>query len=431
MKNQILRFVSIFILAVAFASTAMQKIDGIAAFVGDSIILTSELDAYILMKTGGVADSSNDSLVMTMLRHQSLDELIDGKVLLVRAAKDTNVIVTENEIDAELNSRIQMIMRQNNLTPGEFESVLLNQQGISLAKFKTEVRKQIRQELLKQKIQQLYVSSGNVSRGEVEQFFAQYKDSLPPAGKSVLLSSIQIKVTASDKIRQDAYARIKAIKERIDNGEDFSEAAKQFSDGPDAAIGGDLGFISKGSLSELVFEEKAFSMQPGGISDIFETRLGFHFITVIAKKDNMVHVKQIFVPVSAPEDQITRTKTMLDSIRIATKSAQDFSAAVRSFSTDEISKSRDGALGWQELASLEPFIVSAIDPVATGKISNVVQKDNILYLFRLDDRKDSRPLSLEEDWAELSTIAQRINSQKKLIALVSKWRQETFIDIRL
>jgi peptidyl-prolyl cis-trans isomerase SurA len=413
------------------SSPAMQKIDGVAAFVGDSIILMSELDAYILMKSGGVPDSTGDSLSRSIVRNVALDELIDGKVLLVKAAKDTNIIITENEIDAELNSRVQTIISQNNLSIAEFETILKNQQGISLARFKDEVRKQIRQELLKQKVQQQYVPMGGPGRSEVEQFFAEYKDSLPPAGKSVRLSVIQIKVSVPDSIRRAAYAKIKAIKDRLDNGEDFSEVAKLFSDGADAAIGGDLGFISKGTLNELAFEEKAFSVPAGQISDIFETRLGFHVIHVVEKKDSKVHVKQIFVPVAPPQERIQASMALLDSVRISCKSTKDFADAAVKFSTDKITRSKSGSLGWQELSALDSPTLTAVDSLAPGALSAVINTDNTLCLYRVDERADSRPVSIEEDWAEISSLAQRINSQKKLLELVRKWRQETYIDIRL
>jgi peptidyl-prolyl cis-trans isomerase SurA len=422
---------ALFSSASVFPVFSMQKIDGIAAYIGDSVILFSELDAYVLMKNGGVFDTAADSLARNMVRNTALEELIDGKVLLVKAANDTNIIITEDEIDGELNSRIQMIMHQNNLSMAQLEEALKTQQGITVETFKTELRKQLRQELLKQKVQQQYVSSSGLSRGDVEQFFTQYKDSLPPAGKSVLLSLIKIQVSASDSIRQAAWNKIKAIKDRINNGEPFSDAAKLFSNGPDAAVGGDLGFISKGTLNELAFEEKAFSMKPGEISDIFETRLGFHIITVLAKKDNMVHVQQIFVPVVPPEAEISAARVLLDSIRTNCKTTADFSAAARVHSNDNLTKSRGGSLGWQEVSLLDMRTRQAVDTLSVQQVSPVITEDNTLYLYRVENRADSRPMSIEEDWAEISSIAQRVISQKKLFDLVRKWRQETYIDIRL
>jgi peptidyl-prolyl cis-trans isomerase SurA len=412
-------------------ASALKKLDGVAAFVGDSIILHSELQAYVLLKMGGLADTTLDSAKKAQMRVQALDELIEGKVLLVRAEKDTNITITENEVDAQLNARIQALLAQNGLSLSSFEELLQAQQGISLAKFKAEVRRQIRQELLKQKVQHQYVAAASIGKSDVELFYSQYKDSLPPAGKSVLLSTVTIHVEPSEEIRQRAFEKISAIKERLDNGEDFSEVAMQFSEGPNAAMGGDLGFISKGTLTELEFEEKIFSMQPGQISDTIQTRLGFHIVMVMERKEHMVHVKQIFVAVSPPQEQLKATRELLDSIAAASKSAEDFAAAAAKYSTDEISKSQGGRLPWQEVSKLSPLVRAAVDTLKSGDISHVIRDNNVFSVYRVNERKDSRRLTLENDWNEISAIAQRVLAQQKLLDLVRKWRQETYIDIRL
>jgi peptidyl-prolyl cis-trans isomerase SurA len=372
-----------------------------------------------------------DSLEMNILRNQSLQELIDGKVLLVHAEKDTNISISDYEIEEELNNRITMILRQNGLTMDNFEEVLQKQDGMTLTKFKMEIRKQIRNELIKQKVQQRYVSSAALSKKEVTAFYETYKDSLPANGKSVLLSTIVRQIRPSDKIRQESYTKITAIKTRLSKGEDFTALAKQYSEDPNAAQGGDLGLISKGTLSELTFEERAFSLNVGEISDPFETRLGFHIITIIGKKDQMVHVKQIFISVKPPEEEIVRSVALLDSIRSNTRSADDFVRSVKQFSQDDVSKSRDGQLKWQTVAGLEPQIARAIDTLPEGGITAPLRRENSAAIYRVDKRLDSRPLTLDIDWNQIADIAYRITNQTKLFDIVKKWRQETYIDIRL
>jgi peptidyl-prolyl cis-trans isomerase SurA len=420
----------IIVLTLATSPGAMQRVDGVIAVVGDSAILQSELDAFAMMKAGQ-SGHLPDSLEMNILRNQSLQELIDGKVLLVHAEKDTNISISDYEIEEELNNRITMILRQNGLTMDNFEEVLQKQDGMTLTKFKMEIRKQIRNELIKQKVQQRYVSSAALSKKEVTAFYETYKDSLPANGKSVLLSTIVRQIRPSDKIRQESYTKITAIKTRLSKGEDFTALAKQYSEDPNAAQGGDLGLISKGTLSELTFEERAFSLNVGEISDPFETRLGFHIITIIGKKDQMVHVKQIFISVKPPEEEIVRSVALLDSIRSNTRSADDFVRSVKQFSQDDVSKSRDGQLKWQTVAGLEPQIARAIDTLPEGGITAPLRRENSAAIYRVDKRLDSRPLTLDIDWNQIADIAYRITNQTKLFDIVKKWRQETYIDIRL
>ena len=150
----------------------------------------------------------------------------------------------------------------------------------------------------------------------------------------MLLSKICVKLTTPDSVRQAAFAKAKSIKRRLDAGEDFAAVAKQYSEDPNAANGGDLGFISKGTLNELKFEEAVFSLNVGQTSDIIESRLGFHIVNIVAKKDQMVHVRQIFVSVTPPEAAMQRSMALLDSVRTAAKTPADFADAVRRLSTD-------------------------------------------------------------------------------------------------
>ena len=251
----------VFLSALVFlflSSTAFtqERLDGIVAVIGNEIILQSELDAYSLLRMEGMG-LNKDSSDISQLRKNFLNELIDGKVLLAYAKKDSTINVTEPEVDQMLNNHISALLKQNNITLNQLDAELQRQQGITLNKFKSQARKAIKEQLYKQKIQQFYLSSIKVNRKDVESFYKQYADSLPKIGESVLLSRISMKVASSNSKRQAAYEKIRSVKQKLDKGEDFAELAKKYSDSPEGAHGGDLGFVAKGSLNELVFEEKA------------------------------------------------------------------------------------------------------------------------------------------------------------------------------
>jgi peptidyl-prolyl cis-trans isomerase SurA len=413
-----------------FSLSTAEKIDGIIAVVGDSIILSSKLEAYMFLKINQEG-LKPDSLEVNILRYRLLNELIEGKVLLVHAEKDSNITVSNEEIEEELNRRINFILTQNKISLNEFEEVLKKEQGISILKFKKEVRTQIRQELLKQMVQQFYISSEKVSRSEIEDFYNEYEDSLPSLGNSIRLLKISINLSPSGDIRQKAYSKIISIKELLDNGEDFAELASLHSDGPNAANGGIIGYISKGTLNELAFEEKIFSLKPGETSAPFETRLGFHIVNILERKDQEVKVRQIFVNTSPSQESIKSAISSLDSVKAHCKSEKDFTLAVQKYSTDDVSKARDGLLNWQTLTNLDPKIKNGFDTLTVGKISAPIKVNNIVSLYRIHSLKDTRKLTLTDDWNEIALIAQRIHAQKKLRDLVNKWQKETFIDIRL
>ena len=426
--NRLIFAFSLLITATSLFSES--KLDGIVAVVGDEVILLSELNAYTALRINSLG-LNKDSVNMENYRAQFLDELIDGKVLLAYGKKDSTINVTSDEVEQATNNHIAMLLKQNNLTLDSLEAELQRQQGISLAKFKADARKAIREQLLKQKVQQTYLYTSKITKKDVEQFYNQYIDSLPKMGESVLLSKLSVSVTPSDSIRQNAFERIQSIKQRLDNGENFSEMAQRFSEGPEATEGGDLGFIAKGTLNELSFEEKAFSLSQGQISEPFETRLGFHIIKVIEKRDQKVHIKQIFIKVEPPQEEITRLTNLLDSLRSSCTSEKQFISLVKKYSDDPISRRNNGHMKWSSLLELPSGIRSAVDSLPEGTISKPVRTDKTITLYRVEKRVKERKLSLEDDYQLLEKKALDIYSQKKMINLVAKWRNDIFIDKRI
>jgi len=419
-----------FLLVLAAASLALERLDGIAAVVGDSVVLLSELDAYIVARQTAAGEKP-DTAGIKGLRKQYLGDLIDGKVLIVHAAKDSNIVVKETEVDQAVSGHIAQILQQNSMTMDALEHELRDKYGMGVNKFKAQLRSQVQEQLIKQKVQQLYVGQVNASKNDVQTFYRDYKDSLPAIGESVLLSKITVTLTTADSLRQAAYVRIGGIKRRLDKGEDFGALAKQYSEDASAADSGDLGFVAKGTLSELKFEEAAFSLGVGQISDVFESRLGFHIVQVVAKKDQMVHVRQIFVRVTPPEAAVVKIMARLDSVRAAAKTGDDFAAAVKLLSTDAESRAHKGRMGWIPLFSLSEALRAVIDSLPVGGISEPLRDGNEITLYRLDDRKKTRQLTLEDDYELLADKTREILAQKKLIDLVSKWRREIYVDIRL
>ena len=409
---------------------ATEKLDEIVAVIGDSLILSSELQAYTLLRINQLG-LKPDSLENDILQYKLLNEIVEGKVLLVHAEKDSNISITNEEIENEVTTRINYILKQNNIDLNALDALLKKEQGINLSTFKKEIRQQIRQEIVKQKVQQFYISTDNITRNDVEAFYKKYKDSLPSLGESVRLSTISINLRPSDEVKEKAFAKISMIKKMLDSGEDFDKIAKLHSEGPNAKNGGDLGYISKGTLNLLNFEETIFSLKPGETSDTFSTNLGFHIVNIIDRKDQQVHVRQIFVNFTLPEEKIQEITSLLDSIKLHCTNKEDFIRAVQLYSTDDVTKARNGQLKWQVVSGLDPKIKNSFDTLTVGSISSYIRNDNLLTIYRIDDILKNRQLTLEDDWNEIAQIAQRIYTQKKLIDLVEKWRKEIYIDIRL
>jgi peptidyl-prolyl cis-trans isomerase C len=120
-----------------------------------------------------------------------------------------------------------------------------------------------------------------------EQVRAYYDDNpnLFRKPEQVKASHILVSVpqNADEAKRAEALATIQALKARIDNGENFATLAMEHSDCPSKAKGGDLGFFGREQMVKP-FSDAAFALQPGQISDVVQTRFGYHLIRVTERQ---------------------------------------------------------------------------------------------------------------------------------------------------
>ncbi|MFP4164721.1 MAG: peptidylprolyl isomerase [Chitinispirillaceae bacterium] len=414
--------------AMSFAS--QEKLDGIAAVVGDEIILQSELEAYALMRLESMG-MKPESVDMKEVNKNFLKELIDNKVLLVHAKEDSTISVTREEVENALNDHIATLLQQNNVTLEQLDQELRTRQGKSLSQFKSEAREAIREQLYKQKVQQAYFYSTRVNRRDVEKFYEDYSDSLPNVGESVNLSKLSFKIAPSSSVKQAAYDKIRSIRKQLEEGASFEELAKKHSESPEGADGGDVGFISKGSISLQAFEKQAFALAQGQVSEPFETRLGYHIIEVLEKQDSKVRVRQILIGVKPEEKQLGIINTRLDSLRESIKDKEEFGKVAEKLSADGSTRDKGGSMGWISLLDLSAPVREAVKDLEEGQISKSVKEGDMISIYRVNERSKDRKLTLENDYGIIAQKAKEILAQKKLVDEIAKWREEIFIDIRI
>lgn len=96
------------------------------------------------------------------------------------------------------------------------------------------------------------------------------------ASHILLMYDGSLRSTAT-RSQQDAMKKISEIKSEIDNGTEFADAARQHSDCPSSAQGGDLGSFGRGMMVSE-FEDAAFDLDVGAMSDVVTTDFGYHLI---------------------------------------------------------------------------------------------------------------------------------------------------------
>ena len=204
-----------------------------------------------------------------------LDQLIAYR-LLTQETRARQIAVPDAEVDARLAQ-----IRQQFPSDDAFKQTLAQQnmtveQLRDTAKSDMQVSKMLEQEVS---------GTAAVQPQDVSAFYEQNPDKFKQ-GERVRASHILIRTAenADAKAKQEARAKATEVLAQAKAGKDFAELAKHYSQDPgSAANGGDLGYFTQGQMVGA-FEQAAFALAPGSLSDVVETPFGFHIIKVADKQ---------------------------------------------------------------------------------------------------------------------------------------------------
>jgi peptidyl-prolyl cis-trans isomerase C len=250
---------------------------GKVAVVNGTVITRADYDRELsrFERQMTMSGRSPNPAEMTEMKQRVLEGLVDRE-LLKQESKKQGITVSDADVSQQVTA-----LRQKFSTEKEFSDTLarmnLTEDGL---------KSQLRQDLIIRKlIDQQVASKVTITPDEMKAFYNSHSE-LFKAPEMVRASHILIKVepNASDPDKAKARERIVAIQQRIKKGEDFAAVAKESSECPSNANGGDLDFFQHGQMVKP-FEDVAFSSKPGTVSDIVETQFGYHLIKVTEKKD--------------------------------------------------------------------------------------------------------------------------------------------------
>ena len=264
-------------LLISTGSTVYAGKFGVAATVGGQEIsqrkLQNAIDHY-LQQQGTNVGAIRDPNRFKAIREKVLDVLI-GQELLWQAASRDNVIAD----DGEVNQAFEQYQAQFD------NEVAFNIKLQAGGYNKTTFRENLKHQLAAQKwVEQFVLQEVSVSDADVHAFYLENKQQFTDP-ESIRARHILIKVEpgSSDEARENALELLQGIKQEIDAGAEFETQAREKSQGPSAANGGDLGYFGRGQMV-APFENAAFELAPGEVSGIVETRFGFHLIQLLDRK---------------------------------------------------------------------------------------------------------------------------------------------------
>ncbi len=399
--------------------SAQTLLDKVVAIVGKHPILLSQVEAAYREKI------SEDS---SATKCQVLEELMFQKLLLIQADKDS-VTVTDNEVDAEIGRRLAYYINMFG-SQEKFEEFY----GKKVNVFKDEVRPEIKDQLIIQKMQQKIIGDIKISPSEVKLFYENIpKDSLPLIPTEYEWSQIVIEPKVSAEAKQLAREQLESYRKRVLNGESMSVLAALYSEDPGSAKnGGKYENVARGMMVPE-FESVAFKLKPGEVSEVFETPYGYHFIQLIARKGELVDLRHILIIPKIQNIDIFKAKQKADSIYNAIVSGNiTFEKAAQLFSDDKDTKQNNGTMinpatasvKWEieDIARLDQNLVVIFEKLSVGEITKPIQyttPDNkpAFRIIKLNNTTPPHRANIKDDYQKLSQLAQ-LDKQKKII---KKW----------
>jgi peptidyl-prolyl cis-trans isomerase SurA len=256
------------------------RLDNVVAVVNDAIILNSELETRrlpVMGEAAQIADPKERERRIAKLTSQVLDEMVNEE-LIVQAAESGKVEVESSEVQAAVDE----IKQQNNLDDAALSAALASQ-GMSLAGYKHELRRQL---LRMRAVNTLVAPKVSVTDEDIRARYDQMARRTEQVS-AVKLSHILFKLPEHPTEQQIAEAKDKAAKAltRVNGGEAFDKvAAAESEDDTTKATGGELGWFQRGSMANPDWEPVVFSMEKGDVRGPVSGPQGLHVFQVTEVK---------------------------------------------------------------------------------------------------------------------------------------------------
>lgn len=419
-----------------FANIGMGQdtliLDKIVAKVGGEVIFHSDLESQLV--------SLRERKIKTGREEQcTVLESLLAQSMLVHYARIDSVEVTEAEINAGIDARMDQILGYMNNDRKLFQELY----GQTVSEMRESVKEDMERKLLAERMQGQILDKVEVTPSEVVDFFSSIpKDSLPYFNAEVELAEIVVYPKVNPVEREKAIEKINKILTQVKAGEDFGMLAKKYSDDGSARVGGDLDWSLRGSMVPE-FEAVAFQLAMGQVSEVVETEFGFHIIQLLDRRGNQVHTRHILVrPAITPADKELATN-LLDSVRqLLVTGSMTFPQAVAKFGDDRVqSFSNNGRMinpksgnTFFETGDVDSEIYFSIDTLEVGHITPPIEfrsqmGDYYYKIVQLQSRSAPHQANLEQDYSRIQDAAKDNKQTFAFSDWIDKHIGKTFIMI--
>jgi len=396
----------------------IRSADFIVAVVNSEPITNKEVQSLAL-RLEREAQAQGRRVNAPEAKQLALEQLINDKAQL-QQARDAGIVIDEDALD-----QAEAGVASNNQLTREALRQRLQQDGVSLATF----REQLRNQLLLNRVREREVEARiRISDIEVEQFLqAQLKAQAASAQVDLNLAMILIAVPENSTEEQikplEALAR--DVAQRARAGENFADLAKTFSQTADrGASGGGMGLRPVDRYPEL-FVRAVAALPVGGVSEVLRSGAGFHVLKVLERQQapatmmvTQTRARHILLRLG-PQLTQAQALSQLNALRQDIVSGKvAFAEAARRFSQDG-SAPQGGDLGWASPGMFVPEFEQTMNRLRPGQVAEPLVSRFGVHLIEVTDRRDA-PMSD----AEQRALARNVLREKKLDEAYVVWAED-------
>ncbi len=415
-----------------------QLVDRIVAVIGNEIILLSDVRRKIsaLMMARNMDENTPANVIQTLFR-EVIQDMVNEQLLIVKADQDS-IVVDMRQVD--LLEKDQLAEIKRGYGNDEAFQKSLEEFGLTEHQLRYMLREMKYKYLLTETLMQRITSGNTPTSQEMDAWLIANQDTIPVMQEQFRLSHILLYQKVSEKRKEETNEKLQDILKRINAGEDFAELAKEYSHDPGSADeGGDLGFFTRNQMVPE-FSDVAFSLDPGEVSNIVETKLqtgeglqfGFHIIKVEEIKGEQIRARHILILLKPDEEDEKLITDNLKQIREEIISGEaTFEDMAKKHSEDENSKELGGKLQWLTREQGISTFITESEKLEIGGISEPFKSQFGYHILKLEDFKPAHTLNIKDDNHIIRQMVTQEKNMAELDRILNKLKKETYIDIRL
>jgi len=429
MKHLITTIICTIILSMGGNVFSTTLIDATVAIVNDEIILFSELQEQIYIESIYRGITGLTASEYQKLAGEILENMIDS-ILLRQKAEEENIFISAEEVENYL--QLQFEQFKSNFISDEDYLNYLQEMGMNEYELKKEIKKQIEGDLLIKKYLSMKVLPEiNIDEADIRDFYKENKEQLIEPVKVSINGVFIYKLPSESKI-EETISRMEAIRKRAMSGEDFGELAKKYSEFPDAKNGGFIDFFPRGTyLTE--FEDVAFALEVGEISEPFYTPYGIELVKLEARKANEISVRHIVLKLKLTEQDLHCLSKNIEYIRTQLeqdKTPQEIieSAPYEQFKMEAVVLDEANLM---EIEQIYPTVSAEIENMKEGDVSLPIELTDGYFILRVQEKSGGKQLSLDEARDIIKSELTNMRVDEKRRKLVDNLKEKAYIRIML